>query len=179
MQYGWGLRLVRQIYPWLLILGLTIICHHLTTFIIQHIDTLHKYGHKTFDVRRSTWHPTMTYIQRWKWKWQLPVISYLWENKMRELLHKNGKRKKKREKKKITDHLNGQKRGEICALCCSVSQQSWMKVDKACWKFQPLDALWTKEHSFRKFSVVIISGIRYRLDTFLEKFFVCVKRLRS
>ena len=32
-----------------------------TLFIIQHIDTLPKYGHNTLDVRRSD----MTYIQRW------------------------------------------------------------------------------------------------------------------
>ena len=46
--------------------------------------------------------------------------------KTRELLDKNGKRKKKRkEKRKITDHMIGkQKRGEICALCRSVSWRS-------------------------------------------------------
>ena len=45
--------------------------------------------------------------------------------KMRELLDENGKRKKKKKRKeKITDHLIGQKRREICALCRSVSQRS-------------------------------------------------------
>ena len=34
------------------------------------------------------------------------VISYLWEKKMRELLDKNGKRKKKREEKKREKLLN-------------------------------------------------------------------------
>ena len=40
--------------------------------------------------------------------------------KMRELLDKNGKRKetRRKEKRKITDHMIGQKRCEICALCC-------------------------------------------------------------
>ena len=39
--------------------------------------------------------------------------------KMRELLTKNGERKEK-EKRKITDHMIGQKRREICAMCRSV-----------------------------------------------------------
>ena len=45
---------------------------------------------------------------------------------LRELLDKNGKRKKnsRKEKRKITGHMNGQKRREICALCHSVSRQS-------------------------------------------------------
>ena len=45
--------------------------------------------------------------------------------KIGELLDKNVKRKKKKkEKRKITDHLIGQKRREICALCHSVSWRS-------------------------------------------------------
>ena len=46
--------------------------------------------------------------------------------KMRELLDKNGKRKKKsrKEKRKIPDHMIGQKRREICALCRSVFWRS-------------------------------------------------------
>ena len=44
---------------------------------------------------------------------------------MLQLLDKNGKRKKKRkEKRKITDRMIGRKRCEICMLCRSVSQQS-------------------------------------------------------
>ena len=47
---------------------------------------------------------------------------------MRELLDKNGKREKKRrkEKRKITDQLDWTKKGwrEICALCRSVSWRS-------------------------------------------------------
>ena len=92
--------------------------------------------------------------------------------KMRELLHKNGKRKKRR---KLLINLIGQNRREICALCRSVSWRSWMIADKAGSKFQPLDALWTKEHNFRKISVVITSGIRYRLDAWIsEKFRIFV-----
>ena len=53
---------------------------------------------------------------------------------MRELLNKNGKRKKKREEKKrgklVITWLD-KKRREICALCRSVSQRGWMKADKA------------------------------------------------
>ena len=30
-------------------------CEHINQIIIQHIDTLPKYGQKTRDVRRSTW----------------------------------------------------------------------------------------------------------------------------
>ena len=81
---------------------------HLLSFIIQHIDTQPKYGHKTLDVRSSTWR-----ISR--------------------------KKKRRKEKRKITDHLIGQKRREICALCRSVSRRSWMKAQKAGSKFQPLD----------------------------------------
>ena len=48
--------------------------------------------------------------------------------KLRELLDKNVKSKKekkrRKEKMKITEHLIGQKRREICALCCSVSRRS-------------------------------------------------------
>ena len=56
---------------------------------------------------------------------------------------KTGKERKKRrkEKRKITDHLIGQKRREICALCRSVSRRSLMKADIAGSKSQPLDAL--------------------------------------
>ena len=57
---------------------------------------------------------------------------------MREVLDKNGERKKKekrrKEKRKITDHLIGQKRRKICALCRSVFGEAGSK-------FQPLDAL--------------------------------------
>ena len=41
--------------------------------------------------------------------------------KMSELLEKKGKEKRRKEKRKITDHMIGQKRREICALCRSVS----------------------------------------------------------
>ena len=78
--------------------------------------------------------------------------------KMRELLDKNGKRKKK-EKRKITDHMIGQKRREICALCRSVFWQSWMKADKAGPKFQPIDSLRMKKYNFWKISTVFTSGI--------------------
>ena len=46
---------------------------------------------------------------------------------MRELLDENGKRKKKERKRKEEnyDHMIGQKRREICALCRSVFWQSW------------------------------------------------------
>ena len=47
--------------------------------------------------------------------------------KMRELLDENGKRKKKKrgkEKRKITFHMIGQKRREICALCRCLFWQS-------------------------------------------------------
>ena len=42
---------------------------------------------------------------------------------MREPLEKKGKQRKKikKEKRKIIDHMIGQKRREICALCCGVS----------------------------------------------------------
>ena len=47
-------------------------------------------------------------------------------DKMRELLVKNRKERKKRgkEKRKIIDHMIGQKRREVFALCCSVSWRS-------------------------------------------------------
>ena len=73
---------------------------------------------------------------------------------------------------KVTDHMIGQKRREICVLCRSVFWRSWMKADKAGSKFQP--ALWMKEHTFRKMSMVITSGIWYRLDTSSEKFLIFV-----
>ena len=41
--------------------------------------------------------------------------------KLRELLDKNGKKIKRG---KITDHMIGQKRREICALCRSIFWQS-------------------------------------------------------
>ena len=47
--------------------------------------------------------------------------------KMRELLDENQKRKKiqrEKEKRKTTDHMIGQKRREICALCRSVFWRS-------------------------------------------------------
>ena len=55
---------------------------------------------------------------------------------MRKLLDKTGKGRKKRrkEKRKITNHMIRQKKGEICALCRSFlatlneSCQSWFKV---------------------------------------------------
>ena len=149
--------------------------------LIQHIDTLPKYGHKTFDVRRSTWRISndgckFRILKEVKMTTARNFISS-GENKIGELLDKNGKRKKKREEKKrgkITDRLIGQKRREICTLCHSVSWRSWMKADKAGSKFQPLDALWMKEHNFRKISIVITSELRYRLDTFPEKFLIFV-----
>ena len=39
---------------------------------------------------------------------------------MRELLEKITGKERKKEKRIITDHMIGQKRREICALCCCV-----------------------------------------------------------
>ena len=50
-------------------------------FIIQHIDTLPKYGHKL-----------LMYVGLHDVH---PVISYLWEKKTHGLLDKSGKRKKR------------------------------------------------------------------------------------
>ena len=44
--------------------------------------------------------------------------------KMSELLHKNGKKKRRKDRKKLTDHMIGKKRREIYALCRSVSWRS-------------------------------------------------------
>ena len=50
---------------------------------------------------------------------------------MRELLDKNWRRKKKKEKRKITDHMIAQKGREICALCRSI-----MSFGEAEWAVQ-------------------------------------------
>ena len=54
---------------------------------------------------------------------------------MHELLDKNWKRKKKRKEQKVTDHMIGQKRRELWALCHNVFlaqlNKSWLKVSIA------------------------------------------------
>ena len=74
--------------------------------IIQHIDTLSKYSHKTLHVRRSTWRIfsdgcKFGVLKGSEMTAACNFIS-LGEKKMREVLDKNGKRKKKkkREEKK-------------------------------------------------------------------------------
>ena len=94
---------------------------------------------------------------------------------MRELSDKNGKRKKKkREKRKEENYWSldwTKKARNLRAVSqCFSAKLNEFKADKAGSKFQPLDALWMKEHNFRKISTVITSGIWYRLDISSEKF---------
>ena len=87
---------------------------------------------------------------------------------MCELLDKNGKKEKRKRGKSLITWLD--KKGAKFARCVvlSVFWRSWMKADKGCSRFQPLDALWMKKHNFWKISTVITSGITwYFLETFL------------
>ena len=106
--------------------------------------------------------------------------------KIGDLLDKNGKRKKKKEKKRKEENywsLDWTKKARnLRVVSHSVSWRSWMKADKAGSKFQLLDALWMKEHNFRKTSIVITSELRYRLDTFQKSFwslFLAAEKLRD
>ena len=79
------------------------IAFRILCFIIQHIDTLPKYGHKTLDVRRSTWCISsdgliFAFLRKVKMTAACNFISL--REKMRELLDKNGTRKKKEKKRK-------------------------------------------------------------------------------
>ena len=136
--------------------------------IIQHIDTLPKYGHITLKVHRSTWRISSDACKFGILKgsaWMTAACNFIsLGEKMRELLDKNGKRKKKRKEDNYWSHdweKNGRNLHVVsqCFLAkLNESWQNWFKVST-------LDALWMKKHNFRKISIIITSGTWYKLDT--------------
>ena len=107
--------------------------------IIQHTDTLPKYGHKTLDVvGLHDIYPTMDVnFAFWREVKMTAACNFIsLREKRHELLYKNENRKIKRKGKKENYwSLDWTKRHEICTLCRSVSWWSWMKADKAGSKF--------------------------------------------